>query len=111
MPRFNNESNQPMDTPPTPRRLDPRQASSYLKSVHGVNFAPATLAKMRCIGGGPPFKKCGRLPTYEASDLDAYVEGRLTQKVTSTAALPTRHISKPLGRPRKIRLPETQAAE
>ena len=42
-------------------RLDRRQAAAFL-TVRGYRTAPATLAKLACIGGGPTFESFGRKP-------------------------------------------------
>ena len=39
----------------------------------GVPCSRQTLAKWATIGGGPLFRKAGRFPLYEVSDLDAWV--------------------------------------
>ena len=89
-----------------PKQLSPQLASNYLEKVHGVRETPATLAKKRVTGGGPPFSKWGRFPVYTPPDLDVYVEERLTEKVTTTAALPGPRGRYP-GRPRKQAAPAT----
>jgi hypothetical protein len=62
------------DFPP----LMPRPvASAYLNEVHGLNrHEPNTLAKMACIGRGPPFHKNGRWVLYGRDDLDRYAAER-----------------------------------
>ena len=54
-----------------PIRLRRREASQYLRAHHSVSIAPATLAKLACLGGGPRFRKFNRIPLYDAADLDA----------------------------------------
>jgi hypothetical protein len=44
-------------------RLDRRQAAAFL-TERGYRTAPATLAKLACIGGGPVFESFGRRPLY-----------------------------------------------
>jgi hypothetical protein len=46
-----------------------------------------TLAKYTVTGGGPPFRKAGRYPLYHPDDLDGWIAGKLSDPVTSTAAL------------------------
>jgi len=41
--------------------LDRRQAAAFLTN-RGYRTAPATLAKLACIGGGPTFESFGRKP-------------------------------------------------
>ena len=45
------------------RRRDTRQAAQFLTDL-GFRTAPATLNKLRCIGGGPEFELFGRRPIY-----------------------------------------------
>lgn len=59
------------------KRLFPKEASSYLRE-RGVSRTPKTLAKLRCVGGGPLYHRIGRHIVYASDDLDAYIE-----KVTS----------------------------
>jgi hypothetical protein len=61
-----------------PPRMRPSEAASYLKSVHGVNAAPGTLNKLRCLGGGPKFEHFGRLVYYRPEYLDHWVPERLS---------------------------------
>ncbi|MHB2034821.1 MAG: helix-turn-helix domain-containing protein, partial [Gemmatimonadaceae bacterium] len=50
--------------------MSPKEAGAY------VRLAPQTLAKLRCIGGGPPFYKLGRQVGYKREDLDAWLEAK-----------------------------------
>ena len=50
--------------------LDAEQVSAY------VRRAPQTLAKLRSIGGGPPFYKIGRNVYYKRSDVDDWLAFR-----------------------------------
>jgi hypothetical protein len=70
------------DWPPRVRR---RLASAYLEEVHGVQEAPATLAKKACLGGGPIFELFGRVPYYRTEALDSYAESRLSGPRRSTS--------------------------
>ena len=61
-------------------------ASDYLEKEHGIRRAPATLRKLRLVGGGPFFYRLsGNTVLYSAEDLDRWVEERLT-KHASTAS-------------------------
>ena len=57
-----------------------------------TNLARATLAKLRVIGGGPPFIKLGVKVLYEESDVDAWIAAqgkrRSTSDAPATPALP-----------------------
>jgi hypothetical protein len=64
-------------------------------------IAVATLAKMRCIGGGPPFVKAGRRVLYRRGDVIAWLNARRVKNTTEAAqSLPRRltdaHKSSPL---------------
>jgi hypothetical protein len=48
------------------------EASAYLRERHAIRRTAAPLAKLRCVGGGPPFRKVGRDVIYDAGDLDAW---------------------------------------
>ncbi len=63
------------------------EASEYLKAVHGIEEAPATLAKKATLGGGPRFHRVGRVPLYPVVELDDYARTRLGPLVGSTSEL------------------------
>jgi hypothetical protein len=60
-------------------------ASQYLEETWGVNRAPSTLAKYAVIGGGPTFRRAGRVPYYSKHDLDEWVLSKLTAPLRSTS--------------------------
>ena len=70
-----------------PNNLPGKEASAYLKRVHGIQRKPSTLAKLRCVGGGPRFRRDGRLVVYPVSELDAWAREQLSPIVASTAEL------------------------
>jgi hypothetical protein len=73
------------------RLLRRKAASQYLLEKHGIERAPGTLAKLAVIGGGPIFRRAGRIPLYLASDLDAWVLSLLSGPMRSTSeAAPNR---------------------
>lgn len=53
-------------------RLSPPDASRYLAQVWAIGRTPKTLAKLRCLGGGPSFQKAGRDVIYLRTALDAW---------------------------------------
>lgn len=65
-------------------RYNPQGASDYLKTK-GIARSPKTLAKLRCVGGGPKFRKLGRSVLYEDKSLDEWVKGLLSDEMTSTS--------------------------
>ena len=66
------------------RLLNRKEASAFL-SERGYKVAVATLNKLACVGGGPPFRKFGRRPLYRPTDLIAWVAARTTTLVRSTS--------------------------
>lgn len=82
------EANTPaVSMPPALRkpRLRRWEASEYLGLVHGITVAPATLAKLASVGGGPSFQKNGRFPVYPKNELDRWAGERLGQLIGSTS--------------------------
>lgn len=77
------------DLPPylaAKRRYRAAEAAEYLALVHGVEITESTLAKKRCLGGGPPFfRTTMRAILYERGDLDAWAAKTLGQPVASTS--------------------------
>jgi hypothetical protein len=47
--------------------------------------APNTLAKLAVIGGGPIFRRIGRVPLYLTDDLDEWVASKLSPPMGSTS--------------------------
>jgi hypothetical protein len=75
---------------PLPGRLrKPRlrrwEASEYLEIAHGIRVAPATLAKLASVGGGPAFQRIGRTPLYPREELDRWALQRLGRLIHSTS--------------------------
>ncbi len=73
--------------PPSLRkpRLRRWEASEYLELVHGLRFAPATLAKYASVGGGPSFHKVNATPLYPVASLDDWAAAKLGDLVRSTS--------------------------
>jgi hypothetical protein len=67
------------------RRRD--SAAAYLTEKWGIPTSPRTLAKQACVGGGPPFRKAGRVPLYADEDLDQYAREKIGPRVRSTSEL------------------------
>ena len=66
------------------RRLGRKEAAQFL-TERGYRTAPATLAKLACIGGGPAFVSFGRKPLYREVDLLAWAEAKTTGPRRSTS--------------------------
>jgi hypothetical protein len=67
------------------RFLRRKAASDYLRETRGLERAPSTLAKLAVIGGGPIFRRAGRVPLYSPDDLDAWAESLLGPPMRSTS--------------------------
>jgi hypothetical protein len=74
----------------THRFLRRKAASDYLRETHGFDRAPSTLAKLAVTGGGPVFRRAGRIPLYSTYDLDEWVKSILSPPVRSTSELAIR---------------------
>jgi hypothetical protein len=80
------------DIAPARRRLPRRwEAADYVKTEWGIPLSPRTMAKQAVVGGGPKFRKAGRVPLYDAPDLDEWAKSKLTDLVASTSELTSRH--------------------
>jgi hypothetical protein len=66
------------------RKLDRKEAARFL-TERGYRTAPATLAKLACLGGGPAFESFGRKPLYREADLLAWAQSRTTGPRRSTS--------------------------
>jgi hypothetical protein len=60
------------------------EAAEYL------GLSPATLNKLRCVGGGPPFLKLGRRVLYLAEHCRAWRDARRVRHTSDAARLPRR---------------------
>ncbi len=69
---------------PSPDVLSPKEAARALR------LATASLAKMRCRGGGPDYLKLGRRIVYERSALDHWLDARRAKSTSDAARLPRR---------------------
>jgi hypothetical protein len=62
-------------------------AAKYVADTYGIPCSPKTLAKLACVGGGPPFRLAGRFPLYPVSGLDAWAQSKIGPLVRSTSEL------------------------
>jgi hypothetical protein len=62
-----------------------RGATKYLSEKYHLPCSEKTLAKLRCIGGGPPFRLVGRFPLYPISGLDEWAKSKIGPLVRSTS--------------------------
>jgi predicted DNA-binding transcriptional regulator AlpA len=61
-----------------------------------TGLAPSTLAKLRCVGGGPPFIKLGRKVVYRRADLADWLNARRVANTTEAALSVPRRLTDPL---------------
>lgn len=56
------------------------------KAAEYITLAPGTLERLRVQGSGPPYLKLGRSVRYRRTDLDQWMESRLTSSTSEQAA-------------------------
>jgi hypothetical protein len=61
-----------------------------------TRLARATLAKLRVIGGGPPFVKLGTNVLYDQTDVAAWIAAQGKRRSTSDRRAPPRVPRRPL---------------
>lgn len=64
--------------------LDRRQAAAYINS-RGLTYSANTLQKLATVGGGPVYRRFGNRAVYTTTDLDAWIEQKLTPPRASTS--------------------------
>ena len=73
-------------SPARSRLRSTRQACDYLLDHHGIVRSPATLNKLRVVGGGPEFRKVGgKQVAYDEPALDCYAETLISRPLRSTS--------------------------
>jgi hypothetical protein len=73
-------------SPAKSRLRGTRQACDYLLERHGIVRAPATLNKLRVVGGGPAFRKIGaKHVAYEEIALDTWADSLVSRPLRSTS--------------------------
>lgn len=73
--------------------LTRREAAAYLLEKFGTpgSIAPATLAKLAHLGGGPVLHRFGRKVGYLARDLDAWMSTRFSGPLKNTGDIGEHH--------------------
>jgi hypothetical protein len=71
---------------PRKRDMTRFEAAQYITD-HFFPCSPKTLAKLAVVGGGPPFRKAGRVPLYGEASTDAWAESKIGPLVHSTTEL------------------------
>ena len=61
----------------TVQLLSPQQVAERTR------LAVATLAKLRVVGGGPPFIKLGARVVYDVADVDAWISAKGKRRSTA----------------------------
>jgi hypothetical protein len=64
------------------------EAARYITD-HWFPCSPKTLAKLAVVGGGPEFRKAGRMPLYSIAACDRYSRSKIGPVLRSTAELAT----------------------
>lgn len=67
------------------RLLRRSESAHYVTDTWGIPLSKQTLAKLAVVGGGPEYRKAGRFPLYDPSDLDAWAKSKLGPKLRSTS--------------------------
>lgn len=69
---------------PAKRFLRRAEAAEYTKTHYGFG-TKKTLEKLASIGGGPEFRKVGRLVLYEPDAIDRWALARMSAPMRSTS--------------------------
>jgi hypothetical protein len=79
-----------MISAPNPRFRRREAAARYVSEKWGLPCSKSWLAKLAVVGGGPLYRKAGKVPLYQDVDLDHWAEARLgpTRRSTSEVAVP-----------------------
>ena len=68
------------------RLLTTKEASKYFHDRWGIRLAATTLTKLRCVGGGPVFRRIGeRVIGYTEADLDTHAKSLISKPLRSTS--------------------------
>jgi hypothetical protein len=65
--------------------LSPQEVTEYLASAFGVVRKVPTLAKYRCLGGGPPFLRANRSILYPRAGVESWARQMLGEPMRSTS--------------------------
>lgn len=68
----------------TDRYLTRAESAEYLKN-RGLPTAKTTLQKYATVGGGPRYRRFGNRAVYLKSDLDSWVDSKLSAPMHSTS--------------------------
>lgn len=62
------------------------EAAQYLQQRYGC-YTVQSLAVLACKGGGPVYSKIGKFPLYRPTDLDSWMQSRMTRRVAHNGEL------------------------
>jgi hypothetical protein len=68
-----------------PDALLTRRAAAQALTEAGFKTAPSSLATLAVRGGGPQFRRFGRIPLYRWGDLLDWAQSRLSTPMRSTS--------------------------
>ncbi len=71
----------------TPETKLRRKAAAEALTAAGFPVSETSLSTMATRGGGPPYRKFGRIPLYEWGAALEWARGRLSKPVKSTSEL------------------------
>ena len=74
-----------MDDQPSTPFMTTKEAARFLSERRGIPVAARTLCKLRVVGGGPEFRKFGRLVVYASDALLNWAERRMSCPMRSTS--------------------------
>ncbi|WP_284447581.1 helix-turn-helix transcriptional regulator [Fluviibacter phosphoraccumulans] len=66
--------------------LDRAEAADYIGKAHGLKVSKNTLQKYVTVGGGPTYRRFGKRAVYLASELDTWVQKKLSAPMCSSSA-------------------------
>jgi hypothetical protein len=73
--------------PTNPETLLKRSETAEALTESGFPTSPATLATKATRGGGPTFRRYGRIPLYRWGDSLEWARSRLTKPIRSTSEM------------------------
>jgi hypothetical protein len=69
-----------------PKALLPQNDASVFLGDNGYETSPNTLAKLRCVGGGPQFRRFGRKILYDPDHLLNWAVSKTSKPLSSTSS-------------------------
>jgi hypothetical protein len=69
------------------RYLRREQAAQYVREIWGLPCSTRWLAKLAVVGGGPVYRKAGKFPLYQPTDLDVWAQAKIGEPRKSTSSV------------------------